>query len=72
MADMKTPATAVTKRPARTPLYTAARVLAAVEDRGGDGGIICVPAHGEGVVGRNACAQMDWGYAFGDTRVTHS
>ena len=29
MADMKTPATAVTKRPARTPLYTAARVLAA-------------------------------------------
>ena len=30
MADMKTPATAVTKRPARTPLYTAARVLAAV------------------------------------------
>ena len=30
MADMKTPETAVTKRPARTPLYTAARVLAAV------------------------------------------
>ena len=30
MADTKTPETAVTKRPARTPLYTAARVLAAV------------------------------------------
>lgn len=56
----------------QTPGEAVARVLAAVEDRGGDGGIICVPAHGEGVVGRNACAQMDWGYAFGDTRVTHS
>lgn len=49
----------------------ACAVLEAVEDRGGDGGIIVVPAHGCGVVAFNEGAQMNYGYAFGDTRVTH-
>jgi beta-aspartyl-peptidase (threonine type) len=55
----------------QTPAQAAAAVLEAVEDRGGDGGVIVVPARGEGVVARNACAQMDYGYAYGEVRVTH-
>lgn len=52
----------------QAPGDAVAAVLEAVELREGNGGIIVVPAHGEGVVGRNACAQMNWGYAFGDVR----
>ena len=57
---------------AQDPAQAAAAVLEAVEDRRGDGGLICVPAHGEGVVARNALAQMDWAYAHGDVRVVHN
>ena len=46
-------------------------MLEGVEDRGGDGGVIVVPAHGSGVVGYNEGAQMNYGYAYGDVRVTH-
>ena len=56
----------------QTPSDAAKSVLEAVEDRGGDGGLICIPVEGEAVVAHNACAQMDWGYAFGDVRVTHN
>ena len=49
----------------------AATVLDAVEARAGDGGIIALPAHGHGVIAHNACAQMNYGYAYGDVRVTH-
>ena len=52
----------------QTPAEAISDVLDAIEARDGNGGIICVPAQGEGIVGRNACAQMNWGYAFGDTR----
>ena len=55
----------------QTPYQAAEAVLEAVEDRGGDGGIIVVPAKGPGVVGYHDGAQMDYGYAFGDVRVTH-
>ena len=54
------------------PQVAVSAVLEAVEDRGGDGGIICVPTQGEGVIGRSACAQMYWGYAFGDVREVNS
>lgn len=55
----------------QTPVQAAEAVLEAVEDRGGDGGIIVVPAEGPGVVGCHDGAQMNYGYAFGDVRVTH-
>lgn len=55
----------------QTPAEAAAAMLEAVEDRGGDGGVIVVPAHGPGVVGYNECAQMNYGFAYGDVRVTH-
>ena len=55
----------------QTPSEAISVVLEAVERRDGNGGIICVPAEGDGVVGRNACAQMNWGYAYGDVRRTH-
>ena len=51
--------------------HAAGAMLEAVEDRGGDGGVIVVPAHGAGVVAFNEGAQMNYGYAFGTTRVTH-
>lgn len=54
-----------------TPAQAAAAMLEGVEDRGGDGGVIVVPAHGAGVVGYNEGAQMNYGYAYGDVRVTH-
>ena len=55
----------------QTPLEAAESVLEAVEDRGGDGGIIVVPAKGPGIVGYHDGAQMNYGYAYGDVRVTH-
>ncbi len=45
--------------------------LARIEDRGGDGGVIIVPASGCGVIGYHDGAQMNYGWAFGDQRVTH-
>lgn len=47
-------------------------VLEAVTARGGDGGIICIPVHGEGVVARTWDAEMNWAYAYGKVRETHS
>ena len=55
----------------QTPAEAAFAMLEGVEDRGGDGGVIVVPAHGAGVVGFNEGAQMNYGWAFGDVRVTH-
>ena len=55
----------------QTPAEAVAAMLEGVEDRGGDGGVIVVPAHGSGVVGYNEGAQMNYGYAYGDVRVTH-
>ncbi len=54
-----------------TPAQAASAVLEGVEGRGGDGGVIVVPAHGAGVVARTEDAQMNYGYAYGDVRVTH-
>ena len=54
-----------------TPAQAAAAMLEGVEDRGGDGGVIVVPAHGSGIVGYNEGAQMNYGYAYGTVRVTH-
>ena len=53
-----------------TPSAAARAMLAAVEDRGGDGGVIVVPARGRGVVGFNEGAQMNYGWACGTERVT--
>lgn len=55
----------------QTPAEAAAAMLEGVEDRGGDGGVIVVPARGAGVVAYNDGAQMNYGYAHGDVRVTH-
>lgn len=55
----------------QTPAQAAFAMLEGVEDRGGDGGVIIVPAHGAGVVGFNEGAQMNYGWAYGDVRVTH-
>ena len=49
----------------------AAAMLAGVDARGGNGGVIVVPASGAGVVGFTDGAQMNYGWAHGDTRVTH-
>lgn len=49
----------------------AGAMLEAVEDRGGDGGVIVVPAHGRAVIGYTDGAQMNYGYACGEERVTH-
>ncbi len=54
-----------------TPAQAAAAMLEGVEDRGGDGGVIVVPAYGSGIVGYNEGAQMNYGYAYGAVRVTH-
>ncbi len=56
----------------QTPADAAMSLLEAVEDRGGDGGLICVPVEGEAVIAHNAYAQMDWGYAYDSVRVTHN
>ena len=55
----------------QTPAEAAEAMLVAVEDRGGDGGVIVVPAEGSGVIGYHEGAQMNYGYAYGDVRVTH-
>lgn len=55
----------------QTPAQAAKAMLEGVEDRGGDGGVIVVPAEGPGVVGYNEGCQMNYGYAYGDVRVTH-
>ena len=49
----------------------AAAMLAGVDARGGNGGVIVVPASGAGVVGFTDGAQMNYGWAHGVTRVTH-
>ena len=53
------------------PAGAVADVLAAVGARGGDGGIICLPADGAGVIGFTDGAQMNYGWASGVVRVTH-
>ena len=53
-----------------TPAAAAKAMLEAVEDRGGDGGVIVVPAVGRGVVGFNEGSQMNYGWAFAGERVT--
>lgn len=55
----------------QTPTEAVEAMLVAVEDRGGDGGVIVVPAEGSGVIGYHDGAQMNYGYAHGDVRVTH-
>lgn len=49
----------------------AGAVLAAVDARDGDGGVICVPAAGAGVIGLTDGAQMNYGWACARERVTH-
>lgn len=55
----------------QTPAEAVEAMLVAVEDRGGDGGVIVVPAEGPGVIGYHDGAQMNYGYAYGDVSVTH-
>ncbi len=55
----------------QTPLEAARAMLEGVEDRGGDGGVIVLPARGRAVVGFNDGAQMNYGWAYGSERVTH-
>lgn len=49
----------------------ASAMLAGVDARGGNGGVIVVPASGAGVIGRTDGAQMNWGWACGGERETH-
>ena len=55
----------------QTVCEAARDTLVRIEDRGGDGGVIIVPASGCGVIGYHDGAQMNYGWAFGDQRVTH-
>lgn len=54
-----------------TPSEAAEAMLSAVDGRGGNGGVIVVPAKGAGVIGRTARTQMNYAWAQGDRRTTH-
>ncbi len=54
-----------------TPSEAAEAMLSAVDGRGGNGGVIVVPAKGAGVIGRTARTQMNYAWAQGDRCTTH-